>query len=151
MHILANQLYSYFPMSCPHDKFLTMLLGNSMDVPTYDLGSSIISLVHGMKLLGVTIDKDLNFTVHVADIECRGRSQIQVIWRHMKLFDTDNKIKLYNAYLLPHLYFCCVVWHHCGQRNLKKFEKINESSLRFVFNYYDSSNKQLLNRVGQPS
>ena len=46
-----------------NDKFLTMWLGNTMEVPTYDLGSSVISLVHSMKLLGVTImDKDLNFT-----------------------------------------------------------------------------------------
>ena len=55
-----------------HDKFLTMWLGNATDIPTdipaYDLGSSIISLVCSMKLLGVTVDKDLNFTEHVADI-----------------------------------------------------------------------------------
>lgn len=43
-----------------HVKFLTMWLGNTMDVPTYDLGSSIIILVHSMKLLDVTIDKDLS-------------------------------------------------------------------------------------------
>jgi len=43
-----------------HDKFLTMLLGNTMEVLTYDLGCSLISLVHSIKLLGVTIEKDLN-------------------------------------------------------------------------------------------
>ena len=43
------------------------------------------------------------------------------------------------------------MWHHCGQRNLKKLEKINECSLRFVFNDNDSNYTQLLNRVGQPS
>ena len=35
--------------------------------------------------------------------------------------------------------------------NLKKLEKINERSLRFVFNDNDSNYMQLLNRVGQPS
>jgi len=62
-----------------HDKFLTMWLGNTVDVPTYDLGSSVISLVHSMKLLGVTIDKDVNFTEHVADIVRRVSNQIQVM------------------------------------------------------------------------
>ena len=119
-----------------HDKFLTMWLGNTMDIPTYNLGSSIISLVGSMKLLDVTTDKDLNFTEHVVDIVRRVSNQIQVMQRHKKLIiiNTDTKTKLYNAYLLPHLYYCCVVWHHCGQRNLKKLEKINERSLRFVFN-----------------
>ena len=86
------------------EKFLTMWLGNTMDVPTYDLGStgSIISLVHSMKLLGVTIDKDLNFTEHTA---YRVSGQIQVMRMHMKLINTDIKIKLYNSYLLPNIYY----------------------------------------------
>ena len=132
-----------------------MWLGNATDIltdiPSYDLGSSIISLVCSMKLLDVTIEKDLNFTEHVADIARRISNQIQVMQRHKKLINTDTKTKLYNAYLLPHLYYCCAVWHHCGQRNLKKLEKINERSLRFVFNDNDSNYIQLLNRVGQPS
>ena len=52
---------------------------------------------------------------------------------------------------MPHLYYCCAVWHHCGERNLKKLEKINERSLRFVFNDNDSDYMQLLDRVGQLS
>lgn len=136
-----------------HDKFLSMWLGKNMDVPSYDLGSSVISLVHSMKLLGVTIiiDKDLNFTEHVADIVHRVSNQILVMQRHKKLINTDTKTKLYNAYLLPHLYYCCVVWHHCSQQNLKKLEKIKERRLRFVFNDSDSNYMQLLNRMGQPS
>lgn len=132
-----------------HDKFLTMWLGNTMDLPTYDLGSSVISLDHSMKLLAVIIDKNLNFIEHVAHTVRRVSNQIQVMQRHKKLINTDTKTKLYNAYLLPHLYYCCVVWHPCGQRNLK-MEKINERSLRFVFNDYVSNYILLLNRKEQP-
>ena len=65
-----------------------------------------------MKLLGVTIDKDLNFTEHVADIVRRVSNQMPVMQRHKKLINTDTKTKFYNAYLLPHLYFFIVV--SCG-------------------------------------
>ena len=44
-----------------HDILLTMWLGNTMDLLTCDLGGSIISLVHSMKLLGVTVNEDLTF------------------------------------------------------------------------------------------
>lgn len=64
-----------------------------------------------MKLLGVTIDKDLNFTEHVADIVRRVSNQMQVMQRHKKLINTDTKTKFYNVYLLPHLYFFVV---SCG-------------------------------------
>ena len=53
--------------------------------------SIIISSVCSMKLLGVTIDKDLNFTEHVADIVRRISNQIQVMQRHKKLINTDTK------------------------------------------------------------
>ena len=156
IHHMVCEWFNSNGLAVNHDKFLTMWLGNASNIPTdilaaYGLGSSIISLVRSMKLLGVTIDKDLNFTERVADIVRRISNQIQVMQRHKKLINTDTKIKLYNAYLLPHLYYCCVVWHHCGQRNLKKLEKINESSLRFVFNDSDSNYMQLLNRVRHPS
>ena len=62
-----------------------------------------------MKLLGVTIDKDLNLTEHVADIVRIVSNQIQVMQRHMKLINTETKVKLYNACLLSHLYYCCVM------------------------------------------
>ena len=89
-----------------------MWLGNTKDVPTNDLSSIVTSLVHSMKLLGVTIDKDLNFTKHVADIVRRVSNQMPVMQRHKKLINTDTKTKFYNAYLLPHLYFFIVV--SCG-------------------------------------
>ena len=85
-----------------HDKFLTMRLGNATDTPAYDLGSNIISLVRSIKLLGVTIDNDLNFNEHVTDIVRRVSNQIQVMEWNKKLIKTDTKTNLYKAYLLPH-------------------------------------------------
>ena len=107
-----------------HDKFLTMWLINATDTPAYILGRSIISLVHSMKLLGVTLDKDFNLNEHVADIVCRVSNQIQVMQRQKKLINTDTKTKLYKAYLLPHLHYCCVEWHHCRQSNLRDWRKL---------------------------
>ena len=63
------------------------------------------------------IVKDLNFNEHEADIVRKLSNQIQVMQRHKKFINTDTKTKLYKAYLLPHLYYFCFVWHHCGQRN----------------------------------
>ena len=70
-----------------------MWLGNTKDVPTNDLGSIVTSLVHSMKLLGVRIDKDFNFTEHVADIVRGVGNQIQIMQRHKKLIYIDTKTK----------------------------------------------------------
>ena len=69
-----------------------------------------------MKVLGVTLDKDLNFSKHIADIVRKVGNQMQVLQRHKNLIDIITKIRLYNAYLLPHLTYCSIIWHYCGQR-----------------------------------
>lgn len=87
------------------DKCTTMWLGKSNDtnIPCFSIGSQEISFVGGAKLLGVTIDHDLKFNEHIGNIARKVSKQIQVLQRHKKLINIHAKVKLYNAYLLPHL------------------------------------------------
>ena len=94
-----------------------------MNTSCFRIGRDEISLAEDIKLLGVTLDKDFNFDEHMADIA--RDNQIRVLQRHKKLIDTDAKIGLYNADLLPHLDYCSIVCHHCGRRNSNKLEKLN--------------------------
>ena len=84
-----------------------------------------------IKLLGVTIDRQLNFNDHVAGIVRKISNQLQVIKRHKKLIDTNSKIKLYNAYFLPQLSYCSIVWNFCGECNSTKLEKLREVCAMF--------------------
>ena len=84
-----------------------------MNTPCFGIGTDEISLAEDIKLLGVTLDKDLNFDKHMADIARKVGNQIRVLQRHKKLIDTGAKISVYYAYLLPHLDYCCTVWYHC--------------------------------------
>ena len=67
----------------------------AIHLPTSLVVVSCISLVRSMKLLGVTIDKDLNFNEHVIDIVRRVSNQIQVVQRDKKLINANTKTKLY--------------------------------------------------------
>ena len=67
-------------------------------------------IVRSMKLLGVTIDKNLNFTDHVADIVRRISNQIQVMQRHKKLINSDTETK-YTMPICCHIYIIAV---SCG-------------------------------------
>lgn len=98
------------------DKCTTMWLekGTSTDEPRFSIGSEEISLVEDVKSLGITIDRDLNFSKHIAEIVSKVGKQVQVLKRHKRLIYPDTKVKLYNAYLLPQLDYCSIIWHHCG-------------------------------------
>ena len=43
------------------DKCITMKLGKSMSAPCFRIGRDEISFAEDIKLLGVTLDTDLNF------------------------------------------------------------------------------------------
>jgi hypothetical protein len=121
---------------------IAMWLGNTRDNPSYLLDSQEISTVDEIKFLGVTIDKELNFNDHVTSIVRKVSNQLQVIKRHKRLIDTNSKVKLYNAYFLPQLNYCSIVWNFRGQRNSVKLDKLNERSLRFVYNDFNSTYEQ---------
>jgi len=51
----------------------------------------------------------------------------------------------------PNFYYCNQVWHHCGKRNTTKIEKVNERTLRYVYNDKHASYQHLLDRIRLPS
>ena len=104
-----------------------------------------------MQLLGVSIDKDLTFNVHVKETVRKVSRKLQVLKRYKHLIPTHTKKRLYLAYFLPHLIYYSTVWFHCGKWNADIIEKLNESILRFVFNDFNNSYEKLLEEIYQPS
>ena len=64
------------------------------------LDGKSIEICHSMKLLGVTIDSDLNDD-HVPELIRNVSKQLQVLKRHKHLISTCAKKRLYDASLLP--------------------------------------------------
>ena len=42
------------------------------------------------------------------------------------ILPVKTKEALYRVFTLPNFYYCSQVWHHCGSRNTKKLERVNE-------------------------
>ena len=97
--ITAHSWFYYNGLMMNPDKCTTMWQGRgtSIDTLCFPIGSEVISVVEDVKLLGVTIDRDLKFSKHIADIVRKVGKQVQVLQRHKKLIDTDAKVKLYDA------------------------------------------------------
>ena len=54
--------------------------------------------------------------------------------RFPNLICTATKLKLYDAFILPHFQYCSMIWHFCSARNCEKLESLNKRALRIVFN-----------------
>ena len=67
------------------------------------LDDTVIDIANTMRLLGVGIDKDLNFNVHVKETIRKVSRKLQVLKRYKHLIPTRAKKTLYVAYFLPYL------------------------------------------------
>ena len=96
-----------------------------------------------IKLLGVTLDKELNFSDHVSCI-CRNTSKrIRFFMRLRKLISTTIKLHIHKAAFVPYFNDGSLVWHFkSSDRN--KLERMNERGLRAVFCDENSTYEQIL-------
>ena len=58
---------------------------------------------------------------------------------------------IYKSFILCHLNYCPLIWHFTSKSNVLKLEKLQERTLRFVFNDYDSDYDALLAQADMPS
>lgn len=140
-------------MGAHPEKFQSMVLGckNVQDLHgfSFTVGDFNVEPSENAKILGVKVDNDLNFNVHISEICAKAARQLNALARLSKVLQKDVKMTLFNCFILSNFNYCSLVWHHCGTLNTLKMEKIQERGLRLVFNDYDSSYKVLLKSAGK--
>ena len=131
------------------NKYQPMILG-SRHKPSQlklDINCHLINITEELKLLGVTIDKDLNFSEHISAICKEVRRLIGVLMRLRKLNPAKAKLHISKTANFPHLTYCSLVWHFCKASDRKKLECVNERGLKVVFCNWNLSYNNLLKRA----
>jgi len=62
-----------------------------------------------------------------------------------------GKLNVYYSFILSNFNYCPLVWHFCGETNTRKIEKIQQRTLRFIYNDYSSGYDTLLDRSQLPA
>ena len=101
-----------------------------------------------MELFGVTIDKDLTFKQHVSSICKKVNNQFSIMTRFGKLMSTETMLRLYEAFILPHFYYCSMVWLFSSKQDSDKLDLLNKRILRFIFKDFNSEYNNLLKKEG---
>ena len=111
----------------------------------------LLKCEENVKLLGMTIDFQLNFNVQVSNICKRASKQLNVLKGTGKNLCRLGKLNIYHSFILPNFNYCPLIWHFCGEVNTKKIEKIQVRPLRFIYSDYSSSYESLLIKSQLPS
>ena len=131
------------------DKYQAMVLGNPKGERNTDLdisGEKVEQSQH-IKILGVTLDENLNFKDHLRSVCKKVASKIGVIRRLKNLIPVNAKLLLYKSAIMPHLTYCHLVWHFCTASDNRKLERLQERALRLVYNTTAESYDALLKRA----
>ena len=127
-------------------KFQAMILNNHPDLSDISLcvNDMNIPLKSCVKLLGVFIDYELNFSDHVTYLCKRTSRQLNAVRRVAKYLTKDCLMKLFYAFIISNFSYCATVWHFCSKSSTIKMEKMQKAALRVVFNDYTADYSQLL-------
>ena len=144
----ANNLMQANP-----DKFQALAIGKKTfkEQICFDLNGSKIKCEEHVKLLGVTIDYELNFDKHISEICKKSAGQLNVLKRIGRYLNKLGRLTIYYSFILSNFNYCPVTWHFCSEKNTKKMEKIQERALRFIYNDYVLNYEELLEKSKMPS
>ena len=101
---------------------------------TLDLSINDVTLanVEKQKLLGVEIDSNLEYTVHI-DKRCKNISSKLALLKRIKRYLTIDYRKIfYNGYILPLIDYYIVVWSNTSKSNLSRIHRLQKYAVRII-------------------
>ena len=63
-----------------------------------------------VELLGITLDKNLNFKSHIENICCKANNKIKALFQIRGFLAFEQAKVLAEAYILSHFRYCPLVW-----------------------------------------
>ena len=105
---------------------------NASVTPNINVNGNIISIINSTKLLGVTIDSDLKFKTHIANICKKINRKTFVFKRCLHLFSYSFKVTLFKLFVLPHFEYCSTTFFSSSIDNINKLEKCFSKSIKLI-------------------
>ena len=101
-----------------------------------------------VKLLGVQIDKGLNFEEHISYLLKEGNKKLHAIMRIKKFLCKEKLRLIMKTFIESQFNYCPLIWM-CHSRDLNnRINKLHERALRVVYNNKDLTFDQLLEMDG---
>ena len=101
-----------------------------------------------VKLLGVSLDQELNFNAHVKIVCRKAAWQLTALGRISKYLSQEARMTIFRTFIASNLEYCKSIWHFCSKADTRKIEKIQERGLRIVFQDTSSGYEYLLDKSG---
>ena len=114
-------------------------------------GAIILEEVHHEKDLGVYIDSNLSFEVHVNKAVLTANKITGIIKRNFKYMGEEIFLNLYKTLVRPYLEYSSVVWDPITLRDQRMIEGVQRRGTKLIPDMEDLNYEQRLTKLGLPS
>ena len=146
--LLAIEWFEANYMKLNAEKCHLLVAGHKHEWTWAKIGNKIIWESEEEKLLGITIDRNLSFETHIANICRKAHCKLTAIARYSKLLDFNKIRTLVKSFVESQFSYCPLVWMFHNRKINTKINHLHERALRLVYTDDMSTFEELLKRDG---
>ena len=110
-----------------------MISGNKHKNLWTDIGNNIKWGLNNVKLLGVNIDRDLNFNRHMLNICSKANGKLTILGRIIKYLTFEKKRILVTSYFESQFKYYSLVWMFHRRQINNRITCFHERALRIIY------------------
>ena len=136
------------------DKFYGIIInrcGRHNDLHKLSIGGLEITTKTCVNLLGIDIDYKLNFKKHIGKICKKAAGQLNAISRISSNIGQEEKKVLLESFVNSNFNYCPLVWLFCSPESSRKIDRIQERTLRKLFDDYTSDADTIRGKANKTS
>ena len=146
---LQKWVYENYMVLNP-SKCFYMCLGSNSEINNFILEDRTkIPLTLEHEVLGITIDTNLNLYSHLQQLCKKVPNKLNALTRIIPVLGKKQINLLYNSFFKGQLSYCPLIWTFCSRHSNNLINKLQERVLRVVYNDYDSSYNELLEKANE--
>ena len=144
--ILAIDWFECNYMKLNEDKCHLLIPGKNIEHMWAKVGDSLIWESAKENLLGVTLDKNLNFKEHISNICLKVGRKISALNRLTKYMNFIKRRTLFKAFIESQFAYCPLIWMFHSRELNNKINRLHKRALRIVYQDNDLSFEELLQK-----
>ena len=116
--------------------------------PTVKIGNTAVSKVPNTKFLGVHLDSNLNWKVHIRNKSTQVLKIIAILARLKHTLSLNTLRTIYTSLILPHLNYAIPVWGNVKNSEIKRLNILQKKAVRHITNSkYNSHTSPLFKKL----
>ena len=124
-------------------------LSTFQTVASLSIGDNLTNQVKYTKSLGVFLDCNLSWNIHIDKLCKKTASGIGALKRIRPFVPYYTLLSIYKSLLQPHFDYCSVVWGNCSKTLSSKLQKLQNRAARILtYSSFDANAVLLLKNLG---